>query len=100
MDDLLITAYVAYFRMHPEDREGLKFLEVDPAIGPMACLTEDVGKRWVAWLRTDPAWTSRPIARRLSRQMQRLDQATPAAQCRFQTALRHAIAQLDFGEDR
>ena len=100
MYDLLIKAYVEYFRQHPHDREGLKFIEVMPEIGPMACMTEEVGQRWMAWLQVDPAWAAPSIARRLGRQMRQVDEGSPAAQRQFQAALRHAMAQLDYGEDR
>ena len=97
---LLIRAYVEYFRSHPADRAGLAFVEVDPALGRVACLTEEVGHRWVAWLQTHPAWSPVPITHRLRRQMRHLEQATVDEQRQFQGALRHAIAKLDFGEDR
>jgi hypothetical protein len=97
---LLIRAYVEYFRSHPTDRAGLAFVEVDPALGRVACLTEEVGHRWVAWLQTHPAWSPGPITHRLRRQMRHLEQATVDEQRQFQGALRRAIAQLDFGEDR
>ena len=93
MYELLIKAYVEYFRQHPHDRQGLAFVEVDPAQDPIACLAEDVGARWVAWLETDAAWTPPLVAWRLGQEMQQLDEAPLDEQRRFQVALRQALAQ-------
>jgi hypothetical protein len=85
MYELLIQAYVEYFRTHPSEREEIHFLEVGPTAGPRTLVPEGVGGRWLAWLQTDSSWTSTSVTRQLE-------------QRRFETALRHAIAQLDFGE--
>jgi hypothetical protein len=99
MYELLIKAYVEYFRQHPQDRQGLAFVEADPALGPLACLAEDVGARWVAWLETDAAWTPPLVAWRLGQDMQQLDEVSPEEQRQFQVALRQALAQLDRGAE-
>jgi hypothetical protein len=99
MYELLIKAYVEYFRQHPQDRQGLAFAEADPALGPLACLAEDVGARWVAWLETDAAWTPPLVAWRLGQEMQQLDEASPEEQRQFQVALRQALAPWDRGAE-
>jgi hypothetical protein len=98
MYELLIQAYVEYFRTHPSEREEIHFLEVGPTAGPRTLVPEGVGGRWLAWLQTDSSWTSTSVTRQLQEQMQRLQHAPMDEQRRFETALRHAIAQLDFGE--
>ena len=98
MYELLIKAYIEYFQAYPSERERLQFISIDSTAEPRTVMPEDVGARWLAWLQTDAAWTPASITRPLQQEMERLQHAPLDEQRQFETALRHALAQLAFGE--
>ena len=95
----VFDAYVTYLRLHPEAREGLKFLPVPhaPEYGTVPYWRDDAGQRWMRWVQEDPAWSTPAKRQRFARELKQLERATAATRL-FWDKVRHAVAQLDYGE--